>query len=56
MGLGDYAILTGLAIWLIIVVRFIWRRKKQGGCIGCSGENCTVDKCEDCKNQKKHNK
>ena len=38
MGIWDWMILMLLAVWLFAAIFLICRRKRQGGCIGCSGE------------------
>lgn len=42
MGIGDYIILSVLFLWLLAVILFLWKKKKSGKCIGCSGGDCGV--------------
>ena len=39
MGIGDFIVLSVLALWLITAVCHTRKRKKSGKCIGCGG-NC----------------
>ena len=36
----DYAILAVIAVWFVLAVRSIWKRR--GSCCGCQG--CTAEK------------
>ncbi len=38
MGPADYLILTAVAVWLALSLVFVFRRRKKGGCAGCSGD------------------
>ncbi|MGN0292247.1 MAG: FeoB-associated Cys-rich membrane protein [Lachnospiraceae bacterium] len=46
MGIADYILLILIGIGVIAAVRYIYRSKKVGRCIGCSGS------CEGCKKGK----
>lgn len=41
MGIADIAVLAFLAVWFFGTVVYIIRKKKNGGCVGCSGGACT---------------
>ncbi|MGN0634636.1 MAG: FeoB-associated Cys-rich membrane protein [Acutalibacteraceae bacterium] len=44
----DYVLLALIALALFFALRHVLRRKKSGGCIGCS---CGCGSCESCKKQ-----
>lgn len=37
MSFGDYLILAGVGLWLATSFGYMYRRRRQGKCIGCSG-------------------
>jgi len=41
MSIWDYLILAAVAAAVFFAVRWIVRRRKKGGCVGCSG-NCSA--------------
>lgn len=51
LGIWDYVILAGVALWLFAAVWYIVRQKRRGKCTGCGG--CTgcseMSGCRKCK-------
>ena len=37
----DFLILAILLLWILLSIRWMWRRKKSGKCIGCGGDCST---------------
>jgi hypothetical protein len=50
MSIADYLILGILLLWLFFSLRFLFAKRKQGMCIGCSGGTCAS--CAKNQNQK----
>lgn len=50
MGIVDIAVLTFLAVWFLGTVIYLIKKKKKGGCVGCSGGACA-----NCPKGRKHN-
>lgn len=38
MSLGDIIILAALFLWLLLSLRYMRKRRKNGKCIGCGGD------------------
>lgn len=49
MGIADVLILLLVGVWLLGVVVYLGKKKKNGGCIGCSGGGCA-----DCPKERKN--
>lgn len=51
MRLGDILILGLVAVWILAALFWMYKRKKSGQCIGCSG--CDGSHCASCNVKKK---
>lgn len=38
----DYILLAVIFLWLGLVLLTLYKKKKAGRCIGCSGGNCVI--------------
>lgn len=48
MRIADIMVLVFVGCWLLAVLVYLIRKKKNGGCLGCSGGGCG-----DCPKRKK---
>ncbi|MGI6014409.1 MAG: FeoB-associated Cys-rich membrane protein [Oscillospiraceae bacterium] len=37
----DFLVIAILVLWTLLSIRWMWRRKKSGKCIGCCGDCST---------------
>lgn len=42
MRILDYLLMTLIFLWLAFVLFSLYKKKKSGHCIGCSGGNCMI--------------
>lgn len=40
MGIADVLVIIFVGGWLLAVLAYLIRKKRNGGCIGCSGGGC----------------
>ncbi|MDY4618271.1 MAG: FeoB-associated Cys-rich membrane protein [Lachnospiraceae bacterium] len=44
MGILDYILIIIIGIAVFFALFSMWKKRKNGGCMGCSGENCVYCK------------
>ena len=42
MKIMDCVIIAAILLWLAGVIIFLYKKKKSGACIGCSGGSCSI--------------
>lgn len=40
MRIRDFLLLGMLLLWLMAVIFYLWKKRKEGKCIGCAGGDC----------------
>lgn len=44
MRIRDFIMLAVIFLWFVMVIYYLYKKKKSGRCIGCSGGDCSICK------------